>query len=57
MAVATLHEDVYNVDKYVKVNQLKHSLDEIETMKTKSATIRAKVIWQQVGDKCTADFF
>lgn len=28
VAVATLYEDVYNVDKHGKVNQLKYSLDE-----------------------------
>ena len=42
--VATLHEDVYNMDKQSKINQLKYSLDEIETRKAKGAAIRAKVI-------------
>lgn len=45
VVVATLHENVYNVDKHGRVNQLKHSLDEIETRKAKGAAVRARVKW------------
>ena len=32
-------------------------MEEIETRKARGATIRARVKWQQVGDKCSAEFF
>ena len=39
------------------INQLKHFLNEIETRKAKGAAIRAKIKLQQVGDKCSVEFF
>lgn len=55
--IAKLHEDLYNVDKQGEVNLLQNTLDGIETGKARGATIRARVKWQKVGDKCLADFF
>lgn len=43
VVVAILHEYVYNVYKQGVVNQLKQNLEEIEIMKAKGATIRARV--------------
>ena len=57
LATATLHEDMYDVDKQGEVNRLKRDLDEIETRKARGAAIQSRVKWQQVGDRCTADFF
>ena len=57
IAIASLHEDIYNVDKQEEVSRLNNILEEIETRKTRGATIRARVKWQQVGDKCFAEFF
>ena len=57
VAVATLHEDVYNIDKQGVVSQLQQCLEEIEIRKARGATIRARVKWQKVGNKCSAEFF
>ena len=35
----------------------KRTLEEIETRKARGATIRSRVKWQKVGDKCTEEFF
>ena len=57
LATATLHEDMYDVDKQGEVNRLKRDLDEIETRKARGEAIQSRVKWQQVGNRCTADFF
>lgn len=57
LVTATLHEDMYNIDQQGEVNRLCSSLEEIETRKTKGVTIRSSIKWQQMGDKCTAEFF
>ena len=57
MAIATLHEDIYDIDKQGEVSRLTNILEEIESRKARGATIRARVQWQQVGDKCSAEFF
>ena len=57
VSIAALHEDVYNVDKQGEVSRLNNILEEIETRKARGATIRARVKWQQVGDKCSTEFF
>ena len=51
-----LYEDMYNVDKHGKFNQLQCNLDEIETKKARDAAIGSRVKWQKIGDKCTTDF-
>jgi hypothetical protein len=43
LATATLHEDVYDVDKQGQVNRLKKDMDEIETKKARGAAIRSRV--------------
>jgi len=48
---------VYDVDKQGEVNRLKKDLDEIETRKARGAAIRSKVKWQQMGNRCSAEFF
>ena len=57
VATGQLHDDIYNVELQGKVNQIKHSLEEIEARKARGATIRARVKWQKVGDKCSMEFF
>lgn len=56
VATTLLHEDVYNDDKQGKVNQLWNKLYEIETRLARGVAVRARVKWQKVGDKCTAEF-
>ena len=48
---------MYDVDKQGEVNRLKKDLDEIETRKARGAAIRSKVKWQQMGNRCSAEFF
>ena len=57
IAVANLHEDIYNADKQREVNVMRQVLDGIETRKTRGAAIKARVKWQKLGDKCSAKFF
>lgn len=48
---------MYNEELQGEVNQYKRKMEEIETQKARGATIRSKVKWQKVGDKCSAEFF
>ena len=48
---------MYDVDKQRDVNRLKREMDEIETRKAMGAALRSRMKWQQVGDRCMADFF
>ena len=57
ITVANLHEDIYNANKQREVNELRQTLDGIETRKASGAAIRARVKWQKLGDKCSAEFF
>ena len=54
---ARLHEDIHNEDKQGEVNRYKGIIEGIEDRKARGATIRARVKWQKVGDKCTGEFF
>ena len=56
-ATAQLHEDIHNTEKQGEVNKYKSIIDGIEDKKARGATIRAKVKWQKVGDKCFGKFF
>lgn len=56
VAMASLHNDIYNVGKQGEVNQLKSSSEDIEMRTTRGAAIRSRVEWQKVGDKRLADF-
>ena len=57
VATAQLHDDMYNEEVQGKVSRIKRSLEKIEARKARGATIRARVKWQKVGDKCSAEFF
>ena len=57
IAIASLHEDIYNMEKQGEVSRLNNILEEIVTWKARGATIRTRVKWQQFGDKCSAEFF
>lgn len=48
---------MYNTTLQGEVSELSKALEDIEIVKAKGATIRSKVNWKQVGDKCTLDFF
>jgi hypothetical protein len=39
-----------------EVDQYRRTIEEIETWKARGASIRSRVKWQKVGDKC-AKFF
>lgn len=43
IALARLHEDVYNVTKQAHVWEIKNALDAIESRKARGAAMRAKV--------------
>lgn len=53
VATAILHEDIYNEEVQGEVNQYQRKMEDIETRKAIGATIRSRVKWQKVGDKCT----
>ena len=57
VVTAKLHDDVYNEELQGVANMHKRTLEEIETKKARGATIRSRVKWQKVGDKCTEEFF
>ena len=57
IVVANLHEDIYNTYKQKKINDLRQTLDGTETRKARGTAIRARMKWQKVGDKCSAEFF
>ena len=56
-AIARLHDDIYDEGKQGEVNKYKGIIEGIEDRKARGATIRARVKWQKVGDKCTGEFF
>ena len=43
IVIATLHQDIYNIDKQEEVSRLNNILEEIETSKARGATIRARL--------------
>ena len=57
VAMARLHEDPYNLGKQGEVSHFQNIMKGIVTHKARGAAIRARVKWQKLGDKCTADFF
>ena len=57
VAMANLHKDVNSFEKQGEVNRLKNTIDSIETRKVIGAAIRSRVKWQQVGDRCSKEFF
>lgn len=57
-ATVSLHKDViYDMGKQGKVEELKNALEGVESRKAWGATIRSRVRWNNVGNKCSADFF
>ena len=54
--IARLHEDIYNKEKQGEVNKYKSIIKGIKTREAREATIRARVKWQKVGDKCFGNF-
>ena len=57
IATAKLHKDPYNISRQGKVSHLQDKIDDIKTHRARGAAIRARIKWQKVGDKCTAEFF
>lgn len=57
IATAKLHEDLYNIIRQGEVSHLQDKIDGIEIHRARGATIRARIKWKKVGDKCTAEFF
>ena len=55
--MARLHEHVYNIVKRCEVSQLHDTMDSIDTHRVRGTTIRARIKYMTLGDKCTADFF
>ena len=55
--IARLYEDIYNKEKQGEVNKYKSIIKGIETREARGATIRARVKWQKVEDKCFGIFF
>ena len=54
MTIALLHEDTHDPVKQRDVSRSSMAMDEIENRKARGATIRAKIKWQVVGNKCSA---
>ena len=54
VTIALLHEDTHDPVKQRDVSRSSMAMDEIENRKARGATIRAKIKWQVVGDKCSA---
>lgn len=52
-----MHKDIYNKDLQREVNMLREKRIGIEKNNTKGATIRSRVQWKHVGDKCSRNFF
>ena len=57
LATVALHDDIHNPDKQREVEKLRYILGEVDNRKARGAAVRARVKWQQVGDKCSAEFF
>ena len=57
IATAKFYKDPYNITRQEEVNHLQDKIDGMETHRARGATIRTKIKWQKVGDKCTAEFF
>ena len=57
IATASLHEDINNFEKQGEVNRLREVMGTIESRKAKGAAVKSRVKWQQVGDKCSKEFF
>lgn len=57
VVIANPHENIYSFEKQREVNRLKNIMDSIETRKAKGAGIRSRIKWQQVGDRCSKEFF
>ena len=57
IATTILHEDIGNFEKQGEVSKLRHMMEGINTRKAKWASIRVRSKWQQVGNKCSKEFF
>ena len=57
IAMARLYEDIHNEIKQGEVNKYRDITKEIKNRKAKGATIRARVKWKKVGDKCSGEIF
>ena len=57
LATASLHEDINNFEKQGEVNRLRVVMGIVESGKAKCDVVRYRVRWQQVGDKCSKEFF
>lgn len=52
-----LRNDVYNEGLQGVVNMLKNKMRGVEKWNAKRATIRSRVQWMHVGDKCLSHLF
>lgn len=52
IAMASLDNDIYNIENNGEVNQHKYILEEMETRKARGAVVKSKVKWQKVGERC-----
>lgn len=57
IASTKLHEGMYNITLQGEVSKLSKAIEEIKIGKARGATIRSKVKWKQMEDKCTMEFF
>lgn len=57
LATASLHEDMYNVIKQDKVTKIKSTLEEMKSRKARGTTIECRVMWNNVCNKCSTEFF
>lgn len=57
VSIAHLYDDINNINNRGEVNELKRSIEGIETRKARGAAIWSRVKWKQVNEKCLAELF
>jgi len=57
IATAKLHENINNFEKQGKLNRLNEIIENIKIRRVERAVLRSRIKWQQVGDKCSKEFF
>lgn len=57
IATSRLHNNILNEGAHGRVNELRDKMRGIEKRNTKGVAIYSRVKWEQIGDKCSRQFF